>query len=150
LAFASAVREAAAKKRLYVEAFLAGQYRVGDQTVFVVAPTAGTVMPAGIAGRSAGGIDALTGTPHCLVLRAEDLPARVVRGDTTSYGLTMSIWERLAAPHLAACVAGSVAVPAEQRIAALKRVIEIDPGCEVAHQMISRIAGEAARQRGVI
>jgi hypothetical protein len=118
---------------------LAGRLREAGYHLTI--ETAGTVMPAGIAG----GIDALTATPHCLVLRAEDLPGRTTRGDTGTYGLTMSIWERLAAPHLAACMAGSAAVPAGQRIAALKRVIEIDPGCEVAHQMISRISGEAAR-----
>lgn len=145
LAFAGAVRTAARDKRLYVETFLAGCYRVGGDSIFVVAPTAHTVLPPG----TADSVDALTATPHCLVLPAVELPARAARGDTGTYGLTMSIWERLAAPHLAACLAASAAVPAGQRIKALKRVIEIDPGCEMAHQVISRIAAGAARARPV-
>ena len=148
LGFATAVRKLAQDQGLFVEAFLGVWYAIGGPTgmrVVAVAPMPEAAMPVITDASSLDDVArAIPG--YCLLLPSNDLGPRTARGNTTTYGRTMAMWERLAATHLAGCLSASNSVPVQQRIEELRKVIQIDPGCEIAHQQVAKIAMQQARQ----
>jgi hypothetical protein len=140
---ALAVREQAAARGIYVETFLAAAYPIGASRAVVIAPNADVALPAADRPWS---IDELLPKlpPHCIVLSENELPRGARKGDTRTYAEVMSMWERLAAPFLAA--ADMTADPVN-RIDAYRRTIRVDYACELAHQKLSDVAKELDRQR---
>jgi hypothetical protein len=134
---AKRLRAIARERALYVETYLAASYPAGDAVVVAIVPTEDVALPPAD-GRS---IDRLVASlpPHTVVLPVRDLPAGQQQGTDATYASTMSLWERLHAPFLA--LATSTRDP-EQRMKACRRTIEVDYACEIAHQDLSRTAGE--------
>lgn len=135
------LREIARAKRLYVETFLAAAYRAGHDVVVAIVPSGAVALPPDD-GR---GIDRLVASlpPHTLVLPLNDLPTGDQPGTDATYARTMALWEQLHAPFLA--LAEATRNPIE-RMKAYRRVIEVDYACEIAHQNLSRTAGELRGQ----
>lgn len=71
-----------------------------------------------------------------LKLKIEELPRGRQRGTAETYALTMSIWERLHSPSLAAADAE---IDPLKKIAGYRGVIEIDYACELAHQKMADV-----------
>lgn len=80
--------------------------------------------------------------PHCVVLSPGQLPSGDHRGSPATFALTMSIWEQLHRPWLAAADAMPVS-PA--RLEAYRRVQAIDEACELAHQNAAHTARQLNR-----
>lgn len=138
LSAAAAVRRLARQRRLYLETFLAAAYSVDGRIVVAIAPLETAAMPEDRAWTDAAWRAALPA--NCLVLPADDLPPPA-RGSTATYATTMALWERLHAPFLR----DADDEPDDGRAIELYRLaIEVDPGCELAHQ---RLAQRASRRR---
>ena len=137
------VRELAAANGLYVETFLAATYPVGEGKAVVVVPTEGVALPPP---DPCWTIDALlTKLPaQCLVLSESELPKENRKGTTQTYAEVMAMWERLAAPFLAAA---DMLVDPVARIDAYRKAIRVDYALELAHQKLSDVAKELDRQR---
>ncbi len=135
-------RKLARQRQLYVETFLAAVYPTGDHTprAVVIVPledmTLPDVRPVPI------DIQIAKLPPHAVVLSESELPTPLLKGTTESYALTMSIWERLHAPFLAAA---EMEVQPDRKIDALRRAIRVDNACEIAHQRLSDLFRERAR-----
>jgi len=71
---------------------------------------------------------------HSIVLSESELQTR-------TYATTMSLWERLHAPFLAA---SEIAPDPVQKIEAYRETIGVDYACELAHQNISDLARKLA------
>lgn len=146
---AAALRRLAAVRGAYLETFLAAVFPVVDSTitpgaatkVVLIVPTADTPVPDATP-RSPEDLAALL-PPGSLLLRSDELPAGQRPGTTETYAEVMSLWERLHRPALAA--ADSETDPV-RRMAAYRRVIEIDYACELAHQKLSDVAKELSRR----
>ena len=136
------VRELQAQHGLFVETFLAAVYPVGAGRAVAIVPTADVRLPHPSAHRS---IDRLVADlpPHSIVLNAEELPVGSRRGNTQTYAQVMALWERLHLPFLAA--ADMQAEPVH-RIEHYRRTIDVDYACELAHQKLSGVARDLARQ----
>lgn len=131
------LRELAAERELYVETFLAAVYPLGNSMIVVIAPEQDTSLPhigTELGGRIPGG---------CLMLAESELPRGDNKGTPQTYGRVMAMWERLHAPFLAAADAASNPL---DRIAGYRRTIRIDYACELAHQKLSDVARELARE----
>ena len=130
------------ERDLYVETYLAAVYPAGDARAIVIVPTADVALPAG----SDESIDALVRRlpAHSIVMGMGALPHGEARGTTETFAHTMSIWERLHAPFLAAA---DVQVDPLQKVRAYRRTIEVDYACELAHQKLSDAARQLARHR---
>lgn len=139
---AVSVRRLASERGLYLETFLGAVYPVGDSFVVAIVPTADVALPPAD-GRS---IDRLLLTlpPFSIVLSENEITRGERRGDDSTYAQTMSLWERLHAPFLAA--AEQAAEPV-RKMAAFRRVIEVDYACELAHQHLSQTARKLLQQR---
>ena len=141
IALADAVRRRAAERGLYVETFLAADYPAADGSPLVVlVPLAGP-LPAAEPPTLAG-LSALL-PAGSLVLTPDQLPEPAPRGTPATFAAVSALWERLHAPFLAAADAE---VDPLRRMAAYRRTIAVDPGCEFAHQRLSATARELARQ----
>jgi hypothetical protein len=129
------------ERQLYVETYLAAVYPVGSSRAVVIVPTADVTLPAD----ATGSIDELVRElpAHAIVMGEHALPRGERRGTTETFAHTMSIWEQLHAPFLAA--ADMQADPV-QKIAGYRRTIEVDYACELAHQKLSAIARGVARR----
>lgn len=142
------VRRVAAERGLYVETFLAAVFPVVDSAiapeaaakVVLIVPTVDTPLP-----------DATPRTPDelakvlpagALMLKSTELPAGERPGTTATYAEVMALWERLHRPLLAAADAE---VDPVRRMAAYRRVIDVDYACELAHQKLSDVARELNR-----
>jgi hypothetical protein len=101
IAPALGVRQLAAANGLYVETFLAATYPVGDAKAVVIVPTEDVALPAADPCWS---VDALLKKlpAQCIVLAEDELPRETRKGTTQTYAEVMALWERLAAPFLAA------------------------------------------------
>ncbi len=134
------VRQLQSEQALYVETFLAAVYPVGDTRAVVIVPTTDVALPE-TPGQS---IDQLIRRlpPHSIVMHENSLPSGQQRGTTATYAYTMSIWERLHQPFLAAA---DTQVDAMQKLRGYRRAIEVDYACELAHQKLSDVAKELAR-----
>jgi hypothetical protein len=137
------VRRLASGSRLYVETFLAATYPVGAAKAVVIVPTEDVALPPADREWS---IDELIRNlpPHSIVLAENQLPAGSRRGSTQTYAQVMDIWERLAAPFLAAA---DMTVDPIARVEAYRRTIRVDYACELAHQKLSDVAKSLDRQR---
>ena len=139
---AALVRRMAVERRLYVEAFLAAAYPTPGGTVLVVVVPFEGPLPATVP-RSAGELRPLL-PDGSLVLSKDEFPPQTLRGTPQTYAAVTAIWDRLHAPFLAAADAEPNPL---RRMAAYRRTIAVDPGCEFAHQRLSATANDLARQR---
>lgn len=130
------VRALADRKSLYVETYLAAAYPVGSAIAVVIVPTADVNLPVA---DKAWQIDALIAAlpAHSIVMAEAQLPPQSQRGNAQSYARTMSLWEQLAAPFLAAADQTPDAV---NRMEGYRRTIKVDYACELAHQKLSDLA----------
>ena len=136
------VRALQAEHGLFVETFLAAVYPVGAGRAVAVVPTGDVRLPPPAAHAT---IDRLIADlpPHCIVLKADELPVGTRRGNTQTYAQVMDLWERLHLPFLAA--ADMQADPV-RRIEHYRHTIDVDYACELAHQKLSAVARELGRQ----
>jgi hypothetical protein len=139
------VRDLAARNGLYVESFLAAAYPVGASKAIVIVPTQDVALPS--ADRDWSIDQLLPQLPaHCIVLAEAELPKTSRKGDTQTYAEVMAIWERLAAPFLAAA---EMSIDPIAKAEAYRRTLRIDYACELAHQNLSDLArGMEAKGRG--
>ena len=138
---AAAVRRLAAERHLYVETFLSAAYpSPTDQPLVAIVPF-DVPLPEPIPRPTDDLLELLPA--GSLVLHATDLPAVTGRGTPETFAAVTAIWDRLHAPFLAD--ADAEPDPAK-RMAAYRRTIEVDPGCEFAHQRLSTTARELARE----
>jgi hypothetical protein len=143
---AAGVRELARQHGLYVETFLAAVYPVGGGRAVVIVPTADVALPPVDEGAS---IDQLIRRlpAHSIVLGEGELPRGTRRGTTHTYAEVMAMWERLAAPFLAAADATTEPVA---KASGYRQAIRVDYACELAHQNLSHVAKEMDRQRRAV
>jgi hypothetical protein len=126
---------AAAKGKLYLEAFLAAAYAIGDRHAIVMVSLQNASLPAPREIRS---IDQLIhrAPVHSLILAESELadqtPSRV-----------MALWQRLHLPYLAAADAE---VDPIRRMAAYRQTILVDNACELAHQKLADVAAKITRK----
>ncbi len=138
---AAAVRRFAAEGHLYAETFLAAAYPgPTDQPLIAVVPFDAS-LPEPVPRPTDDLLDLLP--PGSLVLHPADLPPVTARGTPETYAAVIAIWDRLHAPFLAEADAEP---DPTKRMAAYRRTIAVDPGCEFAHQRLSITARELARQ----
>ncbi len=139
---AVSVRRIASERGLYLETFLASTYPVNDRFVVAIVPTADVALPPPD-GRP---IDRLLSAlpPFSIVLSDAELTRGQRKGDDATYAQTMSMWERLHAPFLAAAEQTTDPV---RRMAAFRRVIEVDYASELAHQHLSQTARKLNQKR---
>lgn len=142
IAPAVALRKIARERMLYLDVFLAAAYPVsGGIGVLIVPrddialPAPGTYSPDDLIRRA---------PPHSILLSADQLPPPQKRGDTKTFAYTMDLFEQLHRPFLAMADA---AQDLEQKIGLYKQTIEVDYAAEFAHQRLSNVARELARQR---
>ncbi|HEV2293833.1 MAG TPA: hypothetical protein VGR35_08245 [Tepidisphaeraceae bacterium] len=142
IAPAQEVRRLQQEHELYVETFLAAAYPIGEGHVIVIAPTDDVALP-DIRPHS---VDELITRlpPHCIVVAEEAVPKGVRKGTWETYAEVMGMWERLHAPFLASADAE---VDPIRKIEAYRRVIRVDYACELAHQKLSQVAHDLARQQ---
>lgn len=136
------VRRLQSEHALYVETFLAATYPIDAGRVIVIVPTDDVVLP----DPRPESIDQLITRlpPHCIVVTDENVPKGIRKGTWQTYAEVMGMWERLHAPLLASADAE---VDPIRKIEAYRRVIRVDYGCELAHQKLSQVAHEMAREQ---
>jgi hypothetical protein len=129
---AVSLRRLAWERGLYLETFLGAVYPVNDRFVVAIVPTADIALPP-VDGRP---LDRLLPTlpPFSVVLSDDELIPGERKGDDATYAQTMALWEKLHLPFLAA--AEQTADPI-RKMAAFRRVIEVDYASELAHQHLS-------------
>jgi hypothetical protein len=131
------IRELAAARQLYVEVFLAAVYGSGNSRIVLIAPEEDTLLP------PASSNPGKTPMTNSLVLAEAELPRGEVKGTPQTYGRVMDIWERLHAPFLAAA---DDAPGLLDRVSGYRRTIRVDYACELAHQKLSAVARQLARE----
>lgn len=133
-------RKLARERRLFLDVFLGASYTVGPATVIAIVPTADVSLPA-----DADSIDELVRKlpPFSVVLPAGELPRGTMKGSDQTYAFTMSVFERLHRPFLAA--ADSAKDPM-QKINGYRKTIEVDYACELAHQNWAAVARQLAKR----
>ena len=139
---AQEVRRLQAEHGLYVETFLGAVYPVGDARVAVIAPLDDVALP----DLRPDTLDHLIARlpPHCIVLSEHELPKGTRKGTWQTYAEVMAMWERLHAPFLAAADAERDPL---RRIEGYRKVIRVDYACELAHQRLSQVAHDLAREQ---
>ena len=117
-----------ANTNFYVETFLAAAYPMGDRRAIAIVPLANVSLPK----PEPMPIDKLIAhlPAHSIVLNEDELlRRRVPKGTTQTYARVMAMWERLAAPFLAAADAS---VDPIQKIEGYRKTIAVDYACELA------------------
>ncbi len=139
---AKEVRRLQAEHGLYVETFLAAAYPVGGGRAIVIAPTDDVALP----DVRTDSIDHLVQRlpPHCIVVADHAVPKGIRKGTWQTYAEVMGMWERLHSPFLASADAE---VDPIRKIEGYRRVIRVDYACELAHQKLSQVAHELAREQ---
>jgi hypothetical protein len=138
------VRRLAAERQLYLETFLAAVYPIENGQVTVIVPKGGQAeMPA----PTARSLDALRGAlpADCLLLAPGELPTGKQKGSAQSFALTMCLWERLHAPWLTRAERES---DPSTKMRLFRETIDVDYGCEFAHQHLADVARELRRRGG--
>jgi hypothetical protein len=137
------LRRLAEERGLYLETFLAAAYPVGAGVAVAIVPTPDVMLPS--AGRE-WSVDALAAQlpAHSILLAESQLPRGSRRGTTQTYAEVMGMWERLAAPFLAAAEASGDPVV---RAMGYRQAIRVDYACELAHQRLSDLAKRMDRRR---
>jgi hypothetical protein len=138
---AAQFRERAAERRLYAETYLAAVFQTdhGSRAVAIVPLADGPLPPD--EPRPLSQLLTLL-PPNSIVLSEDDLPSQPRAGGPETYARTMSIWERLHTPFLAA--ADAEADPMK-KMDGYRQAIAVDYACELAHQKLSAVAREYAR-----
>lgn len=131
------IRKLAAARQLYVEVFLAAVYGSGNSRIVLIAPEEDTPMPL------KGGDPREFPMNNGLIFPEAELPRGAVKGTPQTYGRVMDIWERLHAPFLAAA---DNARGLTDKISGYRRTIRVDYACELAHQKLSAVARQLARE----
>lgn len=132
---AVSVRRMAFEHGLYLETFLGATYTVNDGFVVAIVPTADVALPP-VDGRPLDRL-ILTLPPFSIVLTQDQLTPGERKGTDETYAHTMSIWEQLHLPFLSAA---EQTTDPFRKMAAFRRVIEVDYACELAHQHLSQTA----------
>jgi hypothetical protein len=137
------VRELQREHDLYVETFLAAVYPIGEGRAVAIFPTADVALPRADDVHS---VDELIRKlpAHSIVLAERELPRGVRKGTWQTYAEVMAMWERLHAPFLAAADAQPDPL---RKIEAYRQTIRVDYACELAHQKLSDVARNIARQK---
>ena len=137
------IRALAAGRKLYLETFLAAVFPVANETCIVIVPRADASLPVATPRT----LDELRRElpENCLILPAGELPPGRKPGTTETYALTMALWERLHAPFLAR--AEKETDPLE-KMRLFRETIEVDYGCEFAHQHLANVARQMRREIG--
>lgn len=135
------VRRLQAEHGLYVETFLAAVYPVGDGRVVAIVPLEDVRLPE----IDPVSVDQLIAKlpAHSIVMSADELPSGSRKGTPQTYGEVLSTWERLNAPFLAAA---DMQVDPVARIEGYRKTIRVDYACELAHQKLSDVAKQIARE----
>jgi hypothetical protein len=131
-----------AERRLYVETYLAAVYPpnvAGDPRLVAIVPLDNAMMPS----PTPRPIEQLRSLlpPSTLIFPETEL-AGPHPGDFETYAFTMSMWEQLHAPFLAAA---DQLVDPIQKMDAYRQAIDVDYACELAHQKLSAVARAHAR-----
>jgi hypothetical protein len=121
------VRRLAAKRGLFLDTFLAQTRMVDGGRSVEILPLAGE-----------------TNISSSITLDANKLPTGRQRGTADTFGFVMDLWERLHTPLLAAANSKTEALP---KMAAYRKVIEVDYACELAHQHMASLARELSRKQ---
>ena len=134
--FAAAVevRALARQHGLYLECFLGAVYPLAGGTRCVaIVPTSDVALPPVEPDPP---IDRLLARlpPFSLVLAPGDLPTGPQPGNAQTYARTMSLWEKLHLPFLAAA---DQTTDTRRRIDGYRRTIDVDYACELAHQRLA-------------
>lgn len=135
------VRRQQAAHGLYVETFLGAIFPVGGRRAVAIVPLEDVELPEPVDRTIEELLELLP--PHTVVLHEAELPRGSRRGDTQTFAETMALWERLHQPFLAAADAQADPI---LRIEAYRRTIRADYASEFAHQRLSDVARELARQ----
>jgi hypothetical protein len=141
------VRRLQNEHELYVETFLGAVYPIAATDgnvrprVVVIVPLEDVRLP----DAQARSIDDLLRTlpAHSIVIPEGDLPRGGRKGDTTTYGEVMGMWERLHTPFLAA--ADSQPDPV-RKMEGYRTTLRVDYASELAHQKLSGVAKDLARK----
>ena len=136
------VRQQQAAHGLYVETFLGAVFPVGGRRAIAVVPLEEAELPEPVDRTIEELLELLP--PHSMVLHEAELPKGSRRGDTRTFAETMALWERLHRPFLAEADAQADPI---LRIEAYRRTIRVDYASELAHQRLSEVARELARQQ---
>lgn len=134
---AKRLRALARERQVYLDIFLATVYPVGGSRIVLIAPEETIILPP--AGSELQVLNAFNG----LLLRADQLPQGSMNGTPQTYGYVMDLWERLHAPFLAAADAAPGLL---DKVAGYRHTIEVDYACELAHQNLSAVARQLARE----
>jgi hypothetical protein len=135
------VRKQQAAHGLYVETFLGAVFPVGGRRAVAIVALEDAELPEPVDRTIEELLELLP--PHTVVLHEAELPKGSRRGDTKTFAETMALWERLHQPFLAAADAQADPI---LRIDAYRRTIRVDYASEFAHQRLSNVARELARQ----
>jgi hypothetical protein len=139
------VRELAAEHNLFVETFLGAVFPIGTGTetgtAVVIVPLADARLPDGDF-RTLAELEARLPV-NSLVADAAVLTRGQRKGTPETFGEVMGLWERLHQPFLAAADAERDPV---RQIEAYRLATRVDYASELAHQNLSRVAHEMARQ----
>jgi hypothetical protein len=144
IAPACAFRTLQAQRGLYVDTYLGAVYpaeAAGAARLVAIVPLDQVTMPPPLP-RS---IEALASLlpANAIVLKEDELPVPRT-GDTETYAWTMSLWERLHTPFLAAA---DNQADLARKMDAYRQTIAVDYACELAHQNLSKAARAHARTR---
>jgi hypothetical protein len=136
---AARLRDIAWERRLYVETFLAAVYPARETTMLVVLPLPDWAIPPAGMDR----LDLLDRLPFgAITLDPQQLPLGSRHGSTETYAEVMAMWEQLHRPFLDIADAEKDPVRKMERY---RKVIAVDPACELAHQHLAEVARELAR-----
>ncbi len=134
-------RKLQARFKLYADVLLGATYPlIGGGNVIVVIAHEHAILPPVCPRR----IDEVGGVmpPHSLVFRQEELPGGPRHGTPELVSRVQRWWEQLHWPFI---VDARAVRDLRKRIGAYRRAIEVDYGCELAHQELSDTAHQLAR-----
>ncbi len=116
---------------------------MGSGRAVVIVPTQDVALPS--ADRDWSIDELLPNLPaHSIVLAEAELPSGSRKGTTQTYAEVMALWERLAAPFLAAA---NLSLDPIAKVVGYRKAIRVDYACELAHQHLSDLAKTMDRQR---
>lgn len=143
---AARLREIQRDRNQFAETIMAAVYPTAEgERAIVLVPLAGVELPAVDSNVTFAQLRERVPS-YCPILSRRDLPSGERRGTWQTYAEVMSLWERLHAPFLAAADMG---VKPIDKIEGYRRTIEVDYACELAHQKLSNVAHQLARERRI-
>jgi hypothetical protein len=134
------VRRLQREHGLYVETFLGAVYPTDQGRIIALLPLEDAALPSAEP-RSLQELKQVL-PQHTILIRPQELPEGSRKGDWQTCAMTMALWERLHAPFLAAAEAQTDPLA---RLKALRRAIEVDYACELAHQRAADVARSLRR-----